>query len=163
MTTKSPMDGLFRAKDGVREVEEGLKDSARESYSRYRAYAERIGASVTAATTRGTKAIDERLGDRPWELCGFDERRRKIARKAMTELVPTTLGERTTSFVDGIALKAGIGTAGLLLRLPLKPIAVPILAGLGVAEGFKVVRDIRNGMGDIARQVDEAGGDQPAG
>lgn len=147
-------EGIERIHHGIREIEVGLGETARETKRRYDGLVGRAGDGVARVVSTCASRLDGAAGDAPWRIVGMDRRRTRIARRVLTEIVPATAGDRASSFLDGVAIKAGAGGAGILLRLPLKPVVVPILAVLAAVETVKVVADIRRGVADVAAAVD---------
>lgn len=109
---------------------------------------------VSGIAARGLGGLDDRLGDAPWRAAGLDERRTRIARGVMREVVPEVAGDRVASVVDGAALKGGVAGAGLLLRIPLKGFAAPFLLGIAAVEAVRAVREVRVRVADVAARVD---------
>ncbi len=126
--------------------------------ARYDAFRMGAGCKVEGATARTAEAFDATWGDRPWRAAGLDARAAKIARRVMTEVVPKVAGERVASVMDGLAIKGGLLGAGFLLKLPLRVIALPVLAGLATIEAATAVEAVRAHVGTIAAEVDAEDG-----
>ncbi len=120
----------------------------------YAAVVEKARSGVSGAVSKGAEAIDGAAGDAPWRLAGLDERKTRIAREVMREVVPKVAGDRVASALDGAAMKGGVAGAGLLLRIPLKGFAVPFLLGVTAVETVRAVKDVRSSIADIAARVD---------
>lgn len=104
--------------------------------------------------SKGAAAVDRMVGDRPWETMGLGDRDVVVARRVMTGVVPGVVGGRVSAVVDGLATKVGVVGAGVALRLPLRSVAVPVLAGLAAAETAKAVGEIRGRVAEVRREVD---------
>jgi len=139
---------------GKRGIRRRLRLKADEAGRRYNSFLGSIGGRVARSVAKGAHGIDSAVGDSPWRLGGLDERKTRIARGVLKEVVPKAAGDRVASMVDGVAIKAGAGGLGIALRLPLKPIIGPVLLVLGAVETVRAVRDIRKGVADVADRVD---------
>ena len=120
----------------------------------YREFKDKAGRGAASAVSRGAAAVDRMVGDKPWETMGLQGRDVEVARRVMTDVVPDVVGDRVSAMVDGLAAKAGVVGAGLALRLPLRSVAVPVLAGLAAAEAAKAVGEVRERMAGVRGEVD---------
>jgi len=139
---------------GIGGLKRRLRARASDAGRRYNSFLGSIGGRVAKTVSKGAHGIDSAVGDIPWRLGGFDERKTRIARGVLKEVVPKAAGDRVASMVDGVAIKAGAGGLGIALRLPLKPIIGPVLLVLGAVETVRAVRDIRKGVADVADRID---------
>jgi hypothetical protein len=151
---KADWEGLREVRDGIGKVGSGVKHTATEAGSKYTGFVARSGERAARAVGSGTRCLDGLMGDAPWKLARMDERNIRIARSVLRDVVPKTAGDRVSSMLDGLAIKAGTGGVGIALRLPLKPIIAPILLAMGAIETVKAVKDVRKGVSDVAARVD---------
>ena len=131
-----------------------VKGGASKASARYGEVVGKAKASTEAGVGRATARLDERMGDRPWQGMGLDERNTLVARRVLVEVVPRVAAGRVASVMDGLSIKGGLVGGGLALRMPLKVIAAPLLLALTAWETVKVVREIKDSIGDVGRQVD---------
>lgn len=142
------------AAEAARESVASAKAFASDTASGYQRFVDGTRDKVERKVSESASALDERLGDTPWRLAGMDERRTRIARAMMRDVVPGVLGDRAASVVDGASIKGGLVGAGLLLRLPLKAAAAPVLLGMAALETFRTVREVHGKLGEVVRKVD---------
>ena len=122
--------------------------------ARYDAFRMDAGRKAEEAASRGAAAFDAAWGERPWRAAGLDARGARIARRVLTEVVPEVTGDRVASIMDGLAIKGGLLGAGFVLKLPLRIIALRLLAGLATIEAATAVEAVRARIGAIATEVD---------
>ncbi len=120
----------------------------------YRNAKDKAGRKVAGVVSKGTHAVDRAVGDTPWKTIGMDGRDTAVARRVMTDVVPDVVGNRVSSLVDGIAVKAGVVGLGVALKLPLRSVALPVLAGLAAAEAAKAVQEVKGRLPEVEASVD---------
>lgn len=136
------------------EAKERAARFAKDTAAGYQRFVEGTKEAVERNVSKGASAVDETLGDVPWKLAGLDERKTRIARAMMKDVMPGVLGGRAASIVDGASIKGGLVGAGLLLRLPLKAAAAPVLLGMAALETYRTVREVHGKLGEVTAKVD---------
>lgn len=150
-----PVGDLRRAAgEATQETIDAAKSFARETAAGYQRFVDGTRTTVERNVSKGAAAVDDTLGDVPWRLAGLDDRRTRIARAMMKDVVPGVLGGRAASVVDGASIKGGLVGAGLLLRLPLKAAAAPVLIGMAALETYRTVREVHGKLGEVTQRVD---------
>lgn len=150
-----PIGDLRRAAtEAAQDTIDAAKGFAKDTAAGYQRFVDGTRETVGRNVARGAAAVDEGLGDAPWRMAGFDDRRTRIARAMMKDVVPGVLGDRAASVVDGASIKGGLVGAGLILRLPLKAAAAPVLLGMAALETYRTVRDVQGKLGEVTRKVD---------